>query len=79
MIQVIAGTDKIVRSAVVHSNGTERYRPAHKLFLLESIRIRNAPASAERRAGDVGESGTPKKTVKFDEPLSPSLATPDQG
>jgi hypothetical protein len=79
VIQVIAGPDKIVRSAVVQSNGTERHRPAHKLFLLESVRIRNAPASAERRAGDVGESGTPKKTVTFNEPLSPSLATPDQG
>ena len=79
VIQVIAGPDKIFRSAVVQSNGTEHHRPAHKLLLLESVRIRNAPASAERRAGDVGESGTPKKTVTFNEPLSPSLATPDQG
>jgi hypothetical protein len=48
VIQVIAGPDKIFRSAVVQSNGTEHHRPAHKLLLLESVRIRNAPASAVR-------------------------------
>jgi hypothetical protein len=77
VIQVIAGPDKIVRSAVVQSNGNERHRPAHKLFLLESVRIRNANASAERRAGDVGESKTSKKSVTFNDPLSPSPATTD--
>jgi hypothetical protein len=57
--------DGVVRSAVIQTNGTERHRPAHSLFLLESVRVReDALHSTKRRAGDVGESGI-AKTVSF--------------
>jgi hypothetical protein len=76
VIQVIAGPDGIVRSAIVQSNGVERHRPSHKLFLLESVRIReDAPVTTERRAGDVGKSKIPK-VVNFSDPLESKRINP---
>ena len=66
IIQTFPGTDGVVRTAIVLTGGTEKHRPAHSLFLLESVRIReNAFTTAKRRAGDVGES-EPAKTVRFE-------------
>ena len=66
-------------SAIVQSNGVERHRPSQKLFLLESVRIREgAPVITERRAGDVGKSKISKTVNFFDtvELLKTDPATP---
>jgi hypothetical protein len=69
--KVFPGPDGVVRSVSLLTNGTERHRPVHTLFLLESVRLQEgALSTAKRRAGDVAESTT-GKTVSFE----PGLAT----
>lgn len=35
--QTFPGTDGVVRSVKIQTKGTERHRPVHTLFLLESV------------------------------------------
>ncbi|XP_057374666.1 uncharacterized protein LOC130695542 [Daphnia carinata] len=72
IIQTFPGDDGVVRSVNIQTNGTERHRPAHSLFLLESVLVREgALGTAKRRAGDVAELEL-AKTVSF----KSDLATP---
>jgi hypothetical protein len=65
ILQTFPGDDGVVRSATVQTKGTERHRPAHHLFPLESVRIREgALRMTKRRAGDVGVP-EPAKSVRF--------------
>ena len=67
--KVFPGPDGVVRSVSLLTNGTERHRPVHTLFLLESVRLQEgALSTAKRRAGDVAESTTGKTARRF--PLS---------
>ncbi|XP_057366956.1 uncharacterized protein LOC130687815 [Daphnia carinata] len=77
--KVFAGPDKVVRSAMVQTNGTDLHRPAHKLCLLESVDIRqDVPSSAGHRAGDVGKFELSQQaTPKPPQPSDVTLVDPD--
>ena len=79
VIQTFPGTDGVVRSVKIQTKGTERHRPVHTLFLLESVRIREDARSQAhgRRCCRVRTARSPVRgfRLKFRVPFPDDFVT----